>query len=105
MRFLALLFLVILAAGCGEKVTPEPRPGDVHHLPPMEWRVVDRDTLRAVYQNSGMALTDKDQLQGFVGTRDGRWVVYTLPPKRVNDTETCTLGHEVMHVALGDYHD
>lgn len=101
---LILILLVALAAGCGEKVAPEPRPGDVHHLPPIEWRIVDRDTLRSVYRGSGMALGEKDQLHGFVGTQEGHWVIYTLPPARINDQPTCTLGHEVMHVALGDYH-
>lgn len=110
MRLLA--FVALLLTGCGERITPAPQPGDVHRLPPIEWRVVDRQTLEAVYRNSDMVIREvrvgkhrkKGQLTGFVGTRDGRTVLYTLPPKYVDDAATCALGHEVLHVPLGAYH-
>lgn len=102
MRCLALLGLLL--AGCGEQVQGAPEPGAVVQLPPIEWRVVDRAGLEAVYRNSGQALHDGDRLHGFAGYRDGQAVVYTLPPRTVDDAATCTLGHEILHIALGDYH-
>lgn len=98
------LLICLLLAGCGEQVQSAPEPGTTVQLPPIEWRVVDRAGLEAVYRNSGQELADGDRLSGFAGYRDGQAVVYTLPPKHVNDAATCTLGHEVMHIALGDYH-
>ncbi len=66
--------------------------------------MVDQDTLEAVYVNSGMPLGKGDRLSGFVGKDGEKWVMYTLPPKYVNDAVTCTVGHEVLHPVLGDYH-
>lgn len=112
MRLSSLGLIALLLTGCGERITPAPQPGDVHHLPPIELRFVDRQTLEAVYLNSAMEIREvrvgkhrqKDRLTGFVGTRNGRTVLYTLPPKYVDDAMTCTLGHEVLHVPLGSYH-
>lgn len=103
MRLLILLTLALTA--CGERIDPQPQPGDVYPLPPVEWRVVGRPELERVYRESGMPLGERDRLHGFVGTHNGQWIVYTLPPSRVDDQATCTLGHEIMHIALGDYHD
>lgn len=111
MRRASVLGLLLLV-GCGEAISPAPAAGDVHYLPPIELRFVDRQTLEAVYRNSDMEIREvrvgkhrkKDQLTGFVGIRDGRTVLYTLPPKYVDDAMTCTLGHEVLHVPLGSYH-
>lgn len=99
-----LLIVLFLLTACGERVEPQPRPGDVHSLPPIEWRVAGRAELERVYRESGMPLGEHDKLHGFAGYRDGHAVVYTLPPVRVDDQATCTLGHEIMHIALGDYH-
>lgn len=98
------LLLCLALAGCSEAMQGAPQPGDVVSLPPIEWRVVDRAGLEAVYRNSGQAIPDGGRLHGFAGYRDGQAVVYTLPPRAVDDAATCTLGHEVMHIALGDYH-
>lgn len=65
---------------------------------------MSRAELEAVYRNSGQAVPEGGRLHGFAGYRDGRAVVYTLPPRTVDDAVTCTLGHEVMHIALGAYH-
>lgn len=52
-----------------------------------------------------MITGERDRLHGFAGyADDGTAVVYTLPPQSVDDAVACTLGHEVMHVALGEHH-
>lgn len=102
MRILILATLLLTA--CSERIDPAPAAGEFHALA-VEWRIVDRDALEATYRAAGMELGDRQSLRGFAGTLpDGRAVVYTLPPQRVDDDATCTLGHEVMHVALGSYH-
>ena len=104
MRFLILICAMLLAS-CVEQVNPQPQPGDIHQLPPIEWRVVDRAELERVYRNSGMPLESGQSLQGFVGRANGKTIIYTLPPRSVDDQTTVTLGHEVLHVALGSYHE
>lgn len=97
-----LLLLAVLAlAGCGERVMPE--PSGVYALS-ADWHVVSEDELRRVYADAGMPLRDLDKLHGFVGIRNGRHVIYTTAPRHVNDAATCALGHEFLHIALGDYH-
>lgn len=102
-RALALA-IALLLAGCGERIDPAPVAGDVHQLPQIEWRIVGAPELRRVYADAGMPLAAGDKLHGFVGEQSGRVVIYTLPPRRVDDQPTCTLGHELLHVAIGDYH-
>ncbi|MCR6661821.1 MAG: hypothetical protein NVV60_01405 [Luteimonas sp.] len=104
MNYLITLILCLCLAGCAERIEPTPQAGDVHQLPAIEWRIVDRAELERVYRDAGMPLTDKQSLRGFVAKRDDQVVVFTLPPRSVDDDVTTTLGHEVMHVALGDYH-
>ena len=101
----ALLLAPLLLAACGEPVQGAPAPGDNLALPPIEWRVRDRVALEQAYRDSGMITGERDKLHGFAGyADDGAAVVYTLPPQRVDDAVACTLGHEIMHVALGSYH-
>ena len=99
----ALICLTALAtAACGEKMEA---PADAYVVPAFEWRIRSNDQLREIYANSGMPLRDGHKLHGFVGTApDGRHVIYTTRPRTVDDQVACTLGHEVMHLALGDYH-
>lgn len=105
MMRLSIAAVVLFLSGCGERIDPAPHPGQVYQLPPIEWRVVDRAELERVYRDAGMPLAKGDQLHGFVGRLpNGRTVIYTLPPTRVDDAATLTLGHEVAHVALGSYH-
>ncbi len=92
-------------AGCAPGIDPAPQPGQVYQLPAIEWHVVDLDELRRVYATAGMPLAAGDKLHGFAGVDGaGRPVIYTLPPARVDDAATLTLGHELLHVALGRYH-
>ena len=104
MRLILATFILILLTACAERIDNAPQPGDVIHLPPIEWRVVDQPTLEAVYRASGMEIGEKQNLHGFAGTRDGHAVIYTLAPRSVDDSVTRTVGHEVMHIALGEYH-
>lgn len=101
-----ILAAALLLAGCNDKVQNTPDPGTNIAIHNFEWRIRDAATLRAQYEAAGMAPGEQDRLYGFAGidTSTGARVVYTLPPKQVNDDITCTLGHEVMHLALGDYH-
>ena len=97
--------IAALLTACGEPVQGAPDPGDTIQLPPIEWRVRDRVALEQAYRESGMITGERDKLHGFAGyADDGTAVVYTLPPQRVDDAVTCTLGHEIMHIALGEYH-
>lgn len=102
MRFMILPLLLLTA--CGESVQNAPQPGATVQLPDIEWRVRDRAGLEAAYRNSGMTIGAHARLEGFAGRDGGRAVIYTLPPRYVDDDVACTLGHEVMHVVLGEYH-
>ena len=99
------LSLCFALTACGEKTNNAPQPGEQVQIPAIEWRVVDRQGLLHAYQANGMRLQQGQQLEGFTGiTPDGLHIVYTLPPSTVDDAATCTLGHEVLHVVLGEYH-
>ncbi|PJK02813.1 hypothetical protein CO615_02310 [Lysobacteraceae bacterium NML75-0749] len=104
MMRIALMFTLLLTACGGERIEPAPQPGDVHQLPPMEWRIVGQREMERIYRDAGMPLHDSDRLHGFIGQQAGRTVIYTTAPQYVDDSVTCTLGHEVMHAALGRYH-
>ena len=105
MRITAILACLLLSA-CdgGAPIEPAPQAGETHEVA-FVWRVVDQRTLERVYRNAGRELGERDRLYGFAGhLPDGRMVVYTLPPRRVDDSATCTLGHEILHLTHGDYH-
>lgn len=105
MRIATILACLLLAA-CdnGTPIKPAPQPGETHEVA-FVWRVVDRPTLEQAYRNTGRDLQPGQRLHGFVGpARDGRAIIYTLPPRRVDDSATCTLGHEILHLTHGDYH-
>ena len=102
---LAALVVLAALAGCGQRVTPPPAAGDTVLVPAFEWRMADPLALKAAYVANGQVVPDGTELHGFAGVLpDGTRVIYTLPPVRVDDEATCTLGHEVMHLALGSYH-
>lgn len=107
MRRAALVLVCLLLAACGEKVTNPPAAGTVVHVPAFEWHVMEpRDYIR-VYENSGMPSDDlpRGAILGFAGRKeDGTLVVVTPPPRYVDDEVTTTLGHEVLHLVLGEFH-
>lgn len=105
MRIAAILACLLLSAcDSGTPISPEPQAGETHLLN-VEWRIVDRPALERAYRNAGRDLQPGQRLHGFAGhLPDGRLVVYTLPPRRVDDSATCTLGHEILHLTHGDYH-
>lgn len=105
MNKLILVGIVVALTACGEKIQDAPQPGDKITLPSIEWRVRDRMELEAVYRNSGQHIGERDRLHGFAGYDGDQAVIYTLPPRRVDDGVACTIGHEVMHIALGQYHN
>lgn len=77
----------------------------VYTVPAFEYHIVTRKELRRIYEASG-GKTGGGDIMGFTGrTPDGKIVVFTSPPRIVNDEQTCTLGHEVQHLIWGAYHD
>ena len=106
MRTLAILLAsVLLLTSCVEKITPSQPEGTVHQIPAIEWRIVSEEELVRVYQLSDKTVPEGAKLHGFIGTKpNGKYVLYTLAPKNVDDDVTTTLGHEVIHSVLGDYH-
>lgn len=74
-------------------------------MPTPAKRQTSRPALEQACRYAGVPITARDNLQGFAGYTDsGRAVVYTLHPRTVTDPVACALGHEIMHIALGDYH-
>ena len=109
MRILVAVALLLTVAGCHKARGPvigSPPPGSIIVVPSFEWHVVDSETMRLLFEKSGEPVVDGRRHHGIVGTSmDGkRVVVVTLPPVRVDDDATLTLGHEVLHIALGEYH-
>lgn len=104
----ALIALAVIAS-CQpmRRVEPQVASGVRFTVPSFEWRVLDEETLQKQCRDyTKPLLRDTHKFVGCVGWNldTGRKVVYTLPPKYVDGPETMTLGHEVMHVALGDFH-
>jgi len=102
----ALALLIVLAlTACAEQVQGAPKAGDNVQVPAIEWRIRSPEQLAKIYAGAGKELHDKQAIDGFIArTPEGRVVIYTPPPKTVDDRVTDTLGHEFMHAALGDYH-
>ena len=110
MRLLVLICMIALfLPACREEIQPSRgsvTPGTSHEIPAFEWRIVDREQMLEAYQRAGAAVPDGSKLEGFVAANKetGKLIVYTPPPVGVDGNVTTTLGHEVMHMALGDYH-
>lgn len=81
------------------------QPGTVIHLPPIEWHVLSEEDMVRVYtEQGGMTISEGQALDGFAASQGDRIMVFTRPPRYVDDQVTLVLGHEIMHVALGEYH-
>lgn len=76
-------------------------------VPSFELRTVSTQAeMQTLYRKYGGKVCNGCRVQGFTATfGDGHKVVFIMPPKKVNDANTTTLGHEVLHVVLGNYHD
>ena len=106
------IILTAALAACSEKepvvpVTNSTAAGTVIALPAVDWYIVDEQKMRDIYVNSGVPLEETSRLYGFaaVDPATGKNVIVTPPPKYVDDEVTCTVGHEMMHVAFGAYHE
>lgn len=108
-KILSLILLTLLTtAACNQKepVKGTPEAGADLTVPEFTWKVRNQPQLDTIYMTSGMVLNEEDRLEGFVGKDAlGNYVIYTRPPKYVDDDVACTLGHEVMHIVLGSYHE
>jgi len=103
-----LSFMVMIAlTGCsgGERVVNAPVDGSNITIPQFEWRVRTEQELREIHSLNGIELSAGQVAEGLQGTDpNGTVVIYTGAPVHVDDSVACTLGHEVMHIALGKYH-
>lgn len=107
-KLLAVIFVALLSTTACKpaKIEPE-RNVDARtiQLPAIEWRIRTQEELNDIYRKNGNHLPEGMAADGFIG-RDGdlRVVMYTLRPTRLNDRTTCTIGHEILHEAYGNYH-
>lgn len=103
---IAVLALSLVGCEYGERVQGAPQPGEVLPVQGFTWHVVTPLQLQAKYIEYGGELPNQHAVQGFVAKResDGARMIYTTAPKYVDDTVACTLGHEVMHLAIGNFH-
>lgn len=103
-----LLAFGLAMMGCtpspSESIVGAPKVGDTIQLPEIEWRIVNRGELERIYRIAGKRLEPNQKLYGFSARQGGKAIIYTLPPRKVDDDPTLILGHEVLHVALGEYH-
>lgn len=94
------LIVLLFLTGCAEKVQDPPEVGANIDIPAFVWRVRDPATITqehgAVAGHTVMAYVGK--------TPNGTIVITTPPPRTVDDQVACSLGHEVLHLAIGAYH-
>ena len=109
---LVIGFIAGMLPGCesGIQIVPERavsiREGSDIEVPAFTWRIRDDKALREAWERgSGTPLPEGGLLEGFTATDEaGRLLIYTKAPRKVDGGETLTLGHEVMHLSLGNYH-
>lgn len=97
----ASVLLVLLTAGCGERIQNTPPPGTSFDVC-VTWQVHTPDSLTAAY--SAIQPPPPGRLVGFASRRGDAHTIHTLAPTRVDDDAVTTLGHEFLHVVLGEYH-
>jgi len=106
MKSLTVIVMIALT-GCsgGERVAKAPVAGSNIAIPKFEWRVRTEQELQEIHSLNGIELSAGQTAEGLQGTDpNGTVVIYTGVPVHVDDSVACTLGHEVMHIALGKYH-
>lgn len=101
---LAALATLALSA-CAEKVQNAPAAGADVSVDAFTWRVRSPEQINAEYRAAGKDPGPGNAVAGYIGTLNGATIITTQPPRHVDDSIACTLGHEVMHAALGDYHE
>lgn len=101
---LIALALGFALAACGEPVQNAPKAGDDITVEGFTWRVRSAETITAEYAGAGKDAGPGLAVDAYVGTLNGSPIVTTQPPRVVDDAVACSLGHEVMHLAIGDYH-
>lgn len=113
---LAALVTCLALAACAEQTTDGYLANEAAYEVSFVWHPVNtRAEMLALFKAGGGVYPhdcrpndrrDTCALAGFAAV-DGHGVqhVYTYRPRRVDDDATLTLGHEVMHVALGSYHE
>ena len=108
MKKMFVFVLLVLMVGCdsGEPVKNAPKMGDHIELPPIVWKIRTEKQMTEIRENSLGPTNHKVRVLGLVGVNQdtGRVEVITGVPRYVDDQVACTLGHEIMHVALGDFH-
>ena len=104
-RAVAIAAALYLLVGCGEKVRGAPDVGTATLVQQFEWRVINRAQMVELHRLNGIHLKPNEVPLGMQGYKDGKAIIYTLPPKTVDDDVATTLGHEVMHIAMGKYHE
>lgn len=101
---LIALALGFALAACGEPVQNAPKAGDDIKVDGFTWRVRSADTIAAEYAGAGKVAGPGWAVDAYAGTLNGKPIVTTQAPRVVDDAVACSLGHEVMHLAIGDYH-
>lgn len=107
MRLFILLLALFTLVACDSKepVKNKPEIGEQIQLPPIIWKIRTDEQMLIVREGS-LGRTPNIKVLGLQGVNKstGDIEVYTNAPKYVDDQVACTLGHEIMHVALGNYH-
>lgn len=102
---IAIGVIAIALTACGERVQNPPAVGDDISIPQFEWRVRTAEQINGIHALNGIHVGNGRVAEGIQGVDPkGTVVVYTKAPQHVDDSVACTLGHEVMHIALGRYH-
>lgn len=96
---------LLALTGCAEKIQDAPKAGTTMLVQGFEWRVINEAQMRELHAINGIPIPDGKMPAGMQGYKDGKTIIYTLPPVSVDDDVALTLGHEVMHITMGKYHD
>lgn len=107
---IVIVLAALVIGGCVAKIEPEYNsimPGTDIEVDSIELRFRKPEELQRQYAGAGQTVPEKYELRAFIA-RDldtGKKIIYSPPPKHVDDDVTCSIGHEFLHAALGNYHD